>query len=87
MSLDAMTVLPLLRILEGDGLVYRAQSEFHLATPPSCISISAIVRSIDGDIAQHLSDVGAIADIERRIASVAVVTLDNFSLAEAIDGA
>lgn len=88
-GLDALTVLPILAILEDDGLVRREPNGFYqLSAPAAAISIAAIVRAIDGDTlwnaAMRGDDAPGIAEIERRIAAGTANILDNFSLAEAI---
>ncbi len=84
---DAMTVLPLLRILENKGLVYRVQDDFHLGADAASISIAAIVRAVDGDIPRTKSadEFFGLAQIECWIAGALAAVLDNMSLAEAAD--
>lgn len=88
-ALDTLTVLPLLKILECEGLVYRTRDgSYALAEPAAAISIAAIVRAVDGDGLGRASDADEapeIAEIQRRIAVMAADVLDNFSLAEAVE--
>lgn len=88
LALDALTVLPLLEILEAEGLVRRGRDRcYRLATAAAAISIAAIVRAVDGDTLRATvadDDAPEIMEIQRRITVTAADILDNFSLAEAV---